>query len=93
MARAVASLNTLAEYLLPLVKVGGIALVYKSAKLEEELACAQKAIKVLGGRVEDIKSFVLEGEIDRKILIICKIAHTPPSYPRGQNKPKMHPIS
>ena len=95
-ARAVAPLNTLVEYMLPLVKVGGSAVIYKSAKLEEELAISQKAISILGGKVEKIETFVLNeptfDEMVRKILIIKKVAHTPEKYPRPSNKPKTNPL-
>ena len=93
-ARAVASLNTLVEYLLPLVKVGGCAIIYKSSKLTEEIETAKKAISVLGGKIEGIKNFVIEeGDLERNILIVKKISKTPPQYPRDKNKPKTSPIS
>lgn len=91
-ARAVAPLNTLVEYLLPLVKVGGKAIIYKATKLEEELTQAQKAIEILGGKIEKIEKYnLLDNE--RNILIINKIKNTPNKYPRGQNKPRTSPIS
>lgn len=93
-ARAVASLNTLVEYLLPLIKVGGCAIIYKSSKLSEEVVLAKKAISVLGGKIEDTKTYVIdEGDLHRNILIVRKISKTPPQYPRDKNKPKTSPIS
>lgn len=50
-ARAVASMNTLSEYLLPLVGVGGLFIAMKGSKFEEELDGAQEDIKLLGGEV------------------------------------------
>ena len=92
-ARAVAQLNTLSEYLLPFVKVGGYAVIYKSAKLQEELQNAEKAIKILGGKVKKVENFVVEEEnLDRNILVLEKIAKTPTKYPRDKNKPKTNPI-
>ncbi len=91
-ARAVAETNTLVEYLLPLIKIGGVALIYKSTKLDEELSNAQNAIKILGGRIENVVDFTLEEELERKILIVRKTSSTPAKYPRGQNKPKTNPI-
>lgn len=91
-ARAVAPLNTLLEYLLPFVKVGGQAIIYKSTKLEEELAAAQKAIFVLGGKIVEIKTYQLF-DLDRKILVIKKVGKTPAKYPRLGNKPKTNPIN
>ncbi len=95
-ARAVAPLCTLVEYLLPLVKIGGQAIIYKSAKLEEELVASQKAIQTLGGKVAQIEKFKIAEagfeEMERNVLIIKKVNPTPAKYPRGQNKPKTSPI-
>lgn len=92
-ARAVAPLCTLVEYLLPLIKVGGKAIIYKSLKLEEELNDAKKAIDVLGGKIESINAFFIdEMELQRNVLVIRKVKPTPSKYPRGQNKPKTSPI-
>lgn len=90
-ARAVAPLNTLLEYLLPFVKVGGHVVVYKSAKLDEELQAAKKALCVLGAEIEEIQSYHLF-DLNRKILIIKKIKPTPNKYPRNGNKAKISPI-
>lgn len=92
-ARAVASLDTLVEYLLPFVKVGGIAVIYKSTKLDEEIEIAKTAIKTLGGKIEKIEKFeIFEENLQRNILILKKITKTPPKYPRGKNQPKTNPI-
>lgn len=90
-ARAVASLTTLAEYLLPLVKVGGSAVIYKSSELELELEDAQKAISILGGKVRSIDKYFFEGQ-GRSIVVIDKIKATPKKYPRNGNKPRLNPI-
>lgn len=93
-ARAVAPLNTLVEYLLPLVKIGGYAVIYKSSKLDEELKNAEKAIKILGGKVEKIEEYSIEeGDLQRKILFIKKFLSTPLKYPRDKNKPRLSPIN
>lgn len=92
-SRAVSKLNTLAEYCLPLVKIGGYMLAYKSLSYKEELAEAENAIKILGGKVECILEYDLElTEQKRYIIAIKKIKETPKKYPRGQNKPKLQPI-
>ena len=92
-ARAVAPLCTLAEYLIPLVKIGGICVIYKSAKLEEELAEAQKAIRVFGAKEEKIEKYVVEElGMERNILVLKKIEKTSPKYPRNGNKPRTNPI-
>ena len=88
-----APLNTLVEYLLPFVKVGGVCIIYKSSKLAEELKNSQKAIEILGSKVEKIeKYYIEEKELEREILILKKIKNTPPKYPRDKNKPKLNPI-
>jgi len=92
-ARAVAPLNTLVEYLLPLVRVGGKIIVYKSIKLQEEIEMAQKAIQILGGKIKEVVKFTIaEEDLERNILIIDKIQKTPTQYPRTGNKPKLTPI-
>ena len=90
-ARAVASLPTLLEYCLPLVKVGGVFIAYKTD--DSEVADSQKALKVLGGKVEKVVTYSL-GEFadERALIVIKKVAPTPKGYPRGQNKPRIKPI-
>lgn len=93
-ARAVASLNTLCEYTLPLVKVGGMFLAYKGANAQEELNVAEKAIKLLGGKIESIHEFELPNSMgSRSIVVIRKIKSTPTKFPRGKNLPKLKPLS
>ena len=91
-ARAVAPLNTLVEYLLPLVRVGGQAIIYKSAKLDEELSKSATAIKIFGAQVEKIENFTLENDIERNILVLKKTKPTPKQFPRSKNLPKTKPI-
>lgn len=88
-ARAVAPLNVLLEYLAPLVKVGGTILAYKTD--EAELQSAQNAIKTLGLRVKRAHHFDLEGA-SRCVLELTKVTPTPPKYPRGQNQPRKNPL-
>lgn len=92
-ARAVAKLNTLLEYLLPLVKEGGCVIAYKAGNIEEELNDAKKAIETLGGKYLKTVKFELPNEYgERNLIIIEKISPTPAKFPRGQNKPKTNPI-
>ena len=94
LSRAVAQTPTLSEYLLPLVKVGGYAVMYKSQKLEEELSVSEKAISVLGGKIERIEEFEIKEYLSlRKILYLLKLKNTPKLYPRGKNLPKTKPIA
>ena len=92
LARAVARMNTLAEYCLPLVKEGGRFLAYKG-DAEEELVEAERAICILGGKTEKIQSFSLPEDMGkRQIVLIRKIKPTPAKYPRGQGKERRNPI-
>lgn len=81
-SRAVAALNVLCEYCLPFVKVGGVFLAMKGAKAQEEIADAKSAIKTLGGKIVDEKSFTLSDGGERTIVVIKKISQVPPKYPR-----------
>lgn len=90
-SRAVASLNVLIEYTLPLVKVGGKCIYYKGKTAEEELALAKKAIEMLGGAYKETKSYEISGTTF--YLIICeKIKSTPQKYPRKAGIPKKTPL-
>lgn len=92
-SRAVAKLNTLAEYCLPLVKIGGLFIAYKGGDVEQEVQESLNAIKTLGGQVEVIKNFDLPMEKgSRTLVIIKKIKQTPKIYPRGKNLPKIKPL-
>ena len=92
-SRAVSNLATLAEYCLPYVKCGGYFISYKSGKVQEEVEQAEKAIKVLGGKVKDIIYFQLpDSEIERSLVVIEKKMKTPGKYPRKARTPLKEPI-
>lgn len=92
-ARAVARLNTLLEYSLPLVKIKGKVIAYKSQKADEEIAEAQNALNILGGKVTELQTVLIK-EIDsiRVNIVVEKLKSTPKEYPRGKNLPKLKPI-
>ena len=90
--RAVSNLSTILEYMLPFIKVGGIAICMKGPNYKEELKEAEKAIEVLGGKIEKIETFNIENEMERNVIIIKKIKNTPNRFPRGQGKPLKEPI-
>lgn len=92
-SRAVANLSTLVEYLLPLVKVGGICICMKGSEIKEELENSKKAIQILGGEIQEIEEFYLpETDIKRTIVIVKKISSTPKKYPRKPGTPVKEPI-
>lgn len=90
-SRAVARLNILAELCLPFVKVGGCFLAMKAAAAEEELQEAEKAISLLGGKLERVAQYEIDGA-PRKVLVIRKVKPTPPRYPRRFAKIKQSPL-
>lgn len=92
-SRAVANLATLSEYLIPFVKNGGKVLFMKTLEVEEELEKAKKAIKVLGGKIENVNKFYLpNSEIGRSIVIVRKEKETPNKFPRKPGTPAKEPI-
>ena len=92
-SRAVSNLATLSEYCLPFVKVHGKFIAYKSGKANEEIKESEKAIKVLGGKIETTSYFTLPGtDIERDLIIIEKTQKTPTKYPRKAGTPAKEPI-
>lgn len=91
-ARAVASLNVLAEYCLPYVGVGGQFVAMKGKTAEEELQQAQNAIRELGGKVGEKHLFSLGEAGERGIIVIDKITPTPEKYPRKSKQIKKKPL-
>lgn len=82
-ARAVAEMPTLAEYLLPLVRRGGRAVAQKGQDAPAETHGAEGAVKRLGGELEQIVPVELPGIVEARYLVVFKkIAATPPAYPR-----------
>ena len=91
-SRAVAKLPTLLEYCLPLVKIGGIFIGYKT-DVTEELELAKHAIFLLGGKLTEVVEVSDIGEdIKRTLVIITKVSNTPKQFPRGLNKERTDPI-
>jgi 16S rRNA (guanine527-N7)-methyltransferase len=92
-ARAVASLNVLCEYLLPLVKVGGMMLAQKGESGPAEAQSAERAMKLLGGKLRQVIPINLPGVADDRYLILVeKCAATPPKYPRKPGLPVKQPL-
>ena len=92
-SRAVANLSTLSEYCMPFVKVGGHFIPYKSGKIEEELAAAKHAIFLLGGSVEEVKTFLLPGtDAERSLVKIIKNNGISKKYPRKAGLPSKEPL-
>ena len=92
-ARAVAALPVLAEYLLPLAKVGGRMLAQKGHSGPAEAHTSEQALKLLGGRIRNLLAVTLPGVAeDRYLVVIDKVAATPPQYPRKPGFPAKKPL-
>ncbi len=92
-ARAVANLPVLCEYLLPLVRIGGTALAMKGESGPAEAQSAEKAMKILGGKLNQVIPVDLPGIADERYLILVeKSAATPPRYPRKAGIPMKRPL-
>jgi 16S rRNA (guanine527-N7)-methyltransferase len=93
LARAVAEMPTLAEYLLPLVRVGGAALAQKGEGAAAEVQEAEAAIRTLGGRVRQLLPVELRGLAETRYLVVVdKVATTPEKYPRRPGMPRKSPL-
>ena len=90
-SRAVARLNILLELTAPYVRVGGAVLALKGSAAREELEEAKGAVKKLGLKVEKIQDFTIDGA-NHSVIVLRKIAHTPPQYPRRFAKIKQSPL-
>ena len=92
-SRAVANLSTLSEYCLPYVSADGLFVPYKSGEIDEELENSKKAVKILGGKIENVVKFQLPGtEIGRSFVKIRKISNTNMKYPRKAGLPAKEPL-
>jgi 16S rRNA (guanine527-N7)-methyltransferase len=92
-ARAVANLNVLSEYLLPLVRVGGTMLAQKGESGPAEAQSAEHAMKLLGGKLKQLIPVNLPGVADdRYLILVDKVAATPPKYPRKPGLAAKQPL-
>ncbi len=92
-ARAVANLDVLVEYMLPLIKVGGTMLAQKGDSGPAEAQAAERAMKLLGGKLRQLIRVNLPGVADdRYLVLVDKSAATPPKYPRKPGVPMKHPL-
>lgn len=91
--RAVADMNSLAEYTLPLLKIGGRCLAQKGRDAEAEAAAAEGAVRILGGEIESVRPVLVPfSDFVRNVVIIKKVKHTPDDYPRGPGVPRKRPL-
>jgi 16S rRNA (guanine527-N7)-methyltransferase len=93
LSRAVASLPTVVELALPFCRIGGKFIAQKKGEIDREITGAEKAIAVLGGRLNQTKRIELTEFADARYLVIVdKISSTPGEYPRRPGVPERRPI-
>lgn len=90
-SRAVANLSSLSEYCIPFVKKDGYFIPYKSGNIDEELQSANKAVFLLGGKLEKVEKFALE-DSQRSFVFIKKVNNTAKKYPRKAGLPTKEPL-
>jgi 16S rRNA (guanine527-N7)-methyltransferase len=92
-ARAVAELVVLAEYTLPLCRLGGRVIAQKGLDVHAEVMAAERAVNLLGGKVRQLVDVELPGLAEsRSLVILDKVARTPPNYPRRAGLPHKRPL-
>ncbi|MBE5914369.1 MAG: 16S rRNA (guanine(527)-N(7))-methyltransferase RsmG [Pseudobutyrivibrio ruminis] len=92
-SRAVANISTLSEYCLPLVKLNGYFISFKSGDIKKEVSLSENAIQKLGGSMEEPIYFSLpDTDISRSFIIIDKKKSTPKAYPRKAGTPSKEPL-
>jgi len=92
-ARAVARMPILMEYLLPLIHRNGVAMAMKGESAPAETQSAEKAIQLLGGKLHKLIRVELPAVVEERfIVVVNKIARTPEDYPRRVGVPAKNPI-
>jgi 16S rRNA (guanine527-N7)-methyltransferase len=91
-ARAVADLTELGELALPLLRPGGLLVAWKRRPIDEELAAAARAVRLLGGRVADLEVVSVPGLEDHLLVVVEKVAETPREFPRDPAARRRRPL-
>jgi 16S rRNA (guanine527-N7)-methyltransferase len=92
-SRAVASLNVLSEYCIPLVRMGGLFIAQKGRSYKQETEKSLKAVQLLGGELIGIEKVITPFiNQERYLLVIKKIKYTPSKYPRKEGLPQKRPL-
>jgi 16S rRNA (guanine527-N7)-methyltransferase len=92
-ARSVARLPALLEYLLPLVKTGGHAIAMKGSTAQEEADDCKHALKILGGKLDRIDTIQLPAmDYPHHLVVVEKVHRTPKTYPRNPGTPTREPL-
>lgn len=92
-SRAVAKLNVLLEYMMPLLKIGGKCICLKGPNVDEELEEAKSAMMILGGEIEKKEEIILpDSDNKRTIIIVKSVKQLPNKYPRKAGTPTSLPL-
>ena len=91
-ARAVAPLNILLEYTIPLLKINGKLIAYKGSNIDEEINESKAASKVLNCKLINKYELTLPNDDYRCLVEYKKFNNCPNKYPRSGNKPRLNPI-
>lgn len=93
LARAVAPLRALLELSLPLTASGGVFIAYKGPRAWQEIKESDRALEILGGKVEKVEQVEIPFQKEKRILVIIKkISRTPDKYPRRTGVPEKKPL-
>ena len=92
-SRAVAPLNILLELLIPFVKIGGMCVCMKGPNVSEEMKDIENICGLLGAKYIETKNIkLIDGKLNRNIVIIKKVANTEAKYPRKAGIPAKQPL-
>lgn len=91
--RALGSASVCAEYALPLLKIGGLAILYRGQWTDEETEALRSPVTQLGGKIESIEGFTtpISNSI-RHCIYLRKVAPTPRQFPRPTGVPTQKPL-
>lgn len=89
-ARAVAPMPVVSEYCMPYVKTGGKFIALKS--VNEDIEQSKNAIKILGGKITEVKDYTITNGDNRRLFVVEKISQTPTKYPRNPSMIKKKPL-
>jgi len=93
LVRAVAPASVCAEYALPLLKLGGLGILYRGQWTEEETQALQPAVEKLGGAIESVEEFTTPvSNSQRTCLYLRKVRETPTQFPRAVGLPAQKPL-
>ncbi len=92
-SRAVAKLNVLLEYMMPLVKLGGKCICLKGPNIDDEIEESKKALNILGGEISKIEKINLpDSDNKRTIIEVLSVKQLPNKYPRKPGTPTSSPL-